>query len=71
MKTDKEKLKKAIEILESTYYKVHNGASYENGKLSLIEDLYAKKEIAEFVKSIKKDTKLEIPKIKTYGYSVA
>lgn len=66
-----EKLKRAIQLLEMAYYKVHIGASFVNNKLSLIEDLQSKKEIAEFVKSIKKDSKLKVPKIETYRYSAA
>lgn len=65
MKVDR-KLDKAIELLEKVYYKVYVGASFENNKLSLIEDLQAKREIAEFVKSVKKDTKLKIPKLISY-----
>lgn len=63
MEMDKKKLEEAVKLLEKCYGRVHNGCSYDSGKLSMIDDSETKREIAIFVNSVKGETVLEVPKV--------
>lgn len=67
--TDKQKLKKAIKLLEMAHFYINSGASFDGKKLGLIPYIKLKNEVQAFVKDVKPDTKLKKIKVK-YGHLV-
>jgi hypothetical protein len=62
-RTDKQKLKEAIKLLEEVHYYIHDSCSFANGKLSMGHNKLLRNKVPRFVKSVKKKSKLQLDKI--------